>query len=77
MNAEIMLPGHPRWCGFLNELSKARRCEKTTQHAEALLASMPGIDAHASLRALRELGGECDCAILFDLVEQDGSCTRA
>jgi hypothetical protein len=77
MNAEIMVPGHPRWCEFLNGLSQAQRCALTTDHAEKLLSRMQGVDPHASLRALRELGGECDCSILFDLVELDDPCARA
>ena len=77
MNTEIMVPGHPRWCEFLSELSKAQRCAMTTHHAEELLSRMQGIDPHASLRALRELGGKCDCAILFDLVALDDPCASA
>jgi hypothetical protein len=71
MNTEIMVPGHPRWCEFLSELGKAQRCTRTTDHAERLLSRMQGIDLHASLFALHELGGKCDCAILFDLLELD------
>jgi hypothetical protein len=71
MNTEIMVPGHPRWCEFLDELSKASRCARTTEHARAVLVAMEGVDASASLRALQELGGTCDCAILFDLVNRD------
>ena len=77
MNTEIMVPGHPRWPDFLNELTKAQRCALTTDHAEKLLNRMQGVDPQASLRALREMGGKCDCAILFDLVELEDPCASA
>ena len=68
-DARLMVPEHPRWPEFLAELSRAQRCHRTTEHAEAVLASMPGMDVAGSLAALRELGGLCDCTILFDLYE--------
>ncbi len=32
-----------------------------------ILASMPDVDVQASLAALAELGGTCDCTITFDV----------
>jgi hypothetical protein len=68
-DARVMTPEHPRWVEFLDALASAKRCHQTTEHARAVLESMPGIDVGRSLFALRELGGHCDCAILFDLSE--------
>ena len=64
-----MHPDHPRWGEFRARLDAVERCTKTTEHARALLATMDGIDVNASLFALRELGGYCDCAILYDVEE--------
>ena len=71
MNPEIMVPGHPRWCEFIHELGKADRCTRTTRHTETILSTMQGINVQASLRALGELGGRCDCGILFGLAEDE------
>jgi len=65
--APLMTPAHPRWPEFLEALARAQRCHRTTEHARAALESMEDIDVDRSLFALRELGGHCDCAILFDL----------
>jgi len=62
-----MRPGHPRWREFRELLSGVDRCNRTIEHARAILAAMDGIDVGASLLALRELGGYCDCAILYGL----------
>jgi hypothetical protein len=64
-----MHPEHPRWSEFRARLNEVLRCRRTTEHARAILETMDGIDAGASLLALRELGGYCDCAILYDLCE--------
>jgi len=69
VKSEIMVPGHPRWCEFLDQLSRADRCVRTTEKSEAVLSAMRGFDVETSIRALRELGGTCDCAILFGLAE--------
>jgi len=66
-----MVPGHPRWCEFLDELSKADRCVRTTEKSEAVLSAMRGFDVEGSIRTLRELGGVCDCAILFGLSDYE------
>lgn len=63
----ILTPWHPRWSEFTARLQQASRCRKTTEHAHAALVAMDDLDVSASLRALAELGGECDCTILFDL----------
>ena len=68
-SSPILLPDHPRWGEFLAALSLAPRCLRTTEHARAALESIPGIDAAATLEALRVLGGRCDCAILYGLGE--------
>ena len=65
--SSTLLPGHPRWGEFVSRLSAVERCDKTTEHARAVLAGMGDIDVGASLLALRELGGYCDCSILYDL----------
>lgn len=68
MKAErIMTPWHPRWPEFTAHLQQVPRCRKTTEHARATLVAMDGLDVADSLRALAEMGGECDCTILFDL----------
>lgn len=74
MNSErILTPWHPRWAEFTARLQLVARCRKTTEHAHAALVAMDNLDVAASLRALAELGGECDCTILFDLcVESQG-----
>jgi hypothetical protein len=69
MSKVLMSPPHPRWTEFVTELAQATRCARTTEHARRVLESMPGIDISGSLEALRQLGGECDCTILFDLRE--------
>lgn len=63
----IMSPQHPRWPELLARLDEVERCQRTTAHTRAILEGMGGIDVAASMRALRSLGGDCDCAIRFDL----------
>ena len=62
-----MSPSHPRWTEFLERLDQVTRCERTTEHSGRILATMSGIDVTQSLRTLAELGGHCDCAILYDI----------
>jgi hypothetical protein len=62
-----MTPDHPLWPEFLARLEMADLCHRTTEHSRAILDTMPGIDVAASLRALRELGGYCDCSIRYDI----------
>jgi hypothetical protein len=64
-----MHPGHPRWREFLTKLDAVPRCTKTTDNARAILATLDGVDVDRSLRVLHELGGYCDCAILYDVEE--------
>jgi hypothetical protein len=64
-STRIMTPEHPRWDEFVSRLSHATICFKTTENARLALASIPGIDAEESLTALAELGGACDCQIVF------------
>ncbi len=71
-SADLMTPDHPRWGQFIDQLARSTRCDRTTDHARRVLESM-GVDVTASLIALRELGGYCDCSILFDLVELEGA----
>ena len=63
----VMTPADPRWDEFLVRLRQAKHCIRTTQYARAALEAMPGVDVAASLLALRELGGLCDCAILYGI----------
>jgi hypothetical protein len=70
----IMRPGHPRWREFLARLDAIPRCTKTTENAQVILATMQEVDVDRSLSALRELGGCCDCAILYDV---EGASTRS
>jgi hypothetical protein len=63
----IMRPDHPLWSEFHSRLNRVDRCRQTTEHARAILETMSGIDVAQSLNALREIGGTCDCAILYDL----------
>jgi hypothetical protein len=65
--SSIMRPEHPLWSEFQARLSRVDRCRQTTENARAILESMGGIDVASSLTALRELGGCCDCAILYDV----------
>jgi len=65
----IMTPTHPRWSEFIGRLSRAAVCLHTADHARALLGEMPGIDVEGSLCALRELGGDCDCEIVYGVAE--------
>ena len=67
---QIMTPGHPRWQEFIARLEKAAICWQTTESAEAVLEAMGGIDVAASILAIRELGGECDCEIVYRLGER-------
>jgi hypothetical protein len=67
--SRVMTPDHPQWGEFVDALAQSARCHQTTEHAQAVLESMRDIDVGRSLMALRELGGTCDCAILFDLRE--------
>jgi hypothetical protein len=62
-----MSPLHPRWGEFLERLDQADLCHRTTEHSRAILESLRGVDVAASLRALREMGGYCDCAICYDV----------
>jgi len=52
----------------LRKLDARDRCRLTTDHARSILESMDDVDVAGSLVALRELGGSCDCAILYDLL---------
>lgn len=67
-----MQPDHPRWREFLARLEAVPRCSRTTEHTRAILATMDGVDVARSLEVLRELGGHCDCAILYDLEPEFG-----
>jgi hypothetical protein len=71
VSESVMTPHHPRWFEFLASLNLADRCRHNTDHARAALERMPGIDSERSLAALNELGGTCDCAILFDVAPGD------
>ena len=64
---EIIVPTSPRWPEFLSQLGRAWRCRGTTQHARAVLGSMPSVDVERSLQELARLGGTCDCVIELDL----------
>ena len=66
-SGSIMQPQHPRWTEFLTRLDAVPRCTRTTENARTILAGMPELDVDRSLCALRELGGYCDCAILYDV----------
>ena len=63
----VMTPDHPRWTEFVDGLSKASICMRTTDNARRILSSIAGIDIERSLEALRVLGGDCDCAIVFEV----------
>jgi len=72
----IMTPDHPLWPTFLSKLRQTTFCSGTTRNARAALAELPGVDVPASLDALAELGGTCDCQIELDvplLAERTGS----
>jgi Protein of unknown function (DUF2695) len=73
MAGATMCPSHPRWMEFLERLDKVARCERTTESSRRILMTMNGIDVVRSLQILSELGGHCDCAILYDLGEMDAS----
>ena len=64
---DLMTPDHPRWNDFLEKLSRALICERTTRNARSVLTQLGGIDVDRSLETLRRLGGRCDCEIVFDL----------
>ena len=66
----VITPDHPRWNDFIEELSKALICTRTTENARRVLESMEGIDVEASLAALRLLNGRCDCEIVFAIGDQ-------
>jgi len=68
--ASTVQPAHPRWKELLTKLEAVQRCQRTTEHTRAILATMDGVDVDASLLALRGLGGYCDCAILYDIEEE-------
>jgi hypothetical protein len=71
--AEVIAPGHPRWREFHERLSHTLICRHTTENAAALLRAMAGVDASATLRALRELGAGCDCEIVYALSDDRGA----
>ncbi len=68
-DAALMTPEHPLWGEFVDRLGCAARCNQTTEHSRRVLQAMVGIDVEGSLMALRDMGGVCDCSILFDLRE--------
>ena len=63
----IMTPDNRLWPIFLAQLSRVPMCLGTTKYARAVLAELPGIDVQASLDALADLGGTCDCQIELDI----------
>ena len=71
-----MTPRHPRWTELLEQLEKVERCERNTAHTQAILESMGEVDVASSLLALRALGGDCDCAILYDVTRNPERAAR-
>lgn len=69
----VLAPGHARWAEFLDSLAAADRCRRTTEHARRTLERIPDVDVEATLAALAERGGRCDCSILFGLDEAVGT----
>ncbi len=63
-NVSVMTPGHAHWGEFIARLSESRTCLQTTEQARALLEEWAEVDVEQSLRALRDLGGYCDCEIV-------------
>jgi hypothetical protein len=63
----VVTPDDPHWSLFHTLLSEKSKCHGNTDNARAILAIMPDIDVEASLAALAELGGTCDCTITFDV----------
>jgi hypothetical protein len=69
----VLTPSHEGWIEFVDELSRALICTGTTMNARRLLARMHGIDVEGSLEALRQLGGRCDCEIVYELAQVEPS----
>jgi hypothetical protein len=67
LSDRIMTPDHLRWTEFISDLGRIPLCKGTNAHARHVLTAMKGIDVEASLRALADLGGRCDCEIELDL----------
>ncbi len=63
----VVTPVHPHWSKFHALLSEKFICHGNTENACDILTSMPDVDVQASLAALAELGGTCDCTITFDV----------
>lgn len=79
---EVMTPKHPRWREFIEKLQEACKgrdsegkigwyCDGTIKNARRVLESMDRIDVEKSLAYFRELGGFCDCEIVFNVDSED------
>jgi hypothetical protein len=79
----LMWPGHASWTDFVEKLEGPDGCDfkkdengKTTWRckggkdkslAAAIMQSMGDVDIPASLAYFEQLGGFCDCEILFNV----------
>ena len=78
---DLMTPQHPRWAEFIDRLRgpegcnvrdgvvKRWTCEEDTTLATQILIAMGFTDnaVAASLEFFAARGGDCDCAILFEM----------
>ena len=68
MKKEVLTPSHKYWRALCTRLSHTQ-CQHYLRNTEKILKSLPNIDVEESLNLYLELGGFCDCEILFNVEE--------
>ena len=68
MKKEVLTPSHKYWKALCIRLSHTP-CQHDLRNTEKILKSLPNIDVEESLNLYLELGGFCDCEILFNVEE--------
>ena len=68
MKKEVLTPSHKYWRALCTRLSHTQ-CQHDLRNTEKILKSLPNIDVEESLNLYLELGGFCDCEILFNVEE--------
>jgi len=80
---EIMNPEHPRWDEFCERLEGPEGCDfkkdelgkvswrcfgrYDKRYAKKIMREMKGIDIAKTVEYFNQLGGHCDCEILFNV----------
>ena len=68
MKKEVLTPSHKYWKALCIRLSHTP-CQHDLRNTVKILKSLPNIDVEESLNLYLELGGFCDCEILFNVEE--------